>query len=467
MPIPAPFKVRLYIYGIDSEVLETRAEAWALFERYFDEIWEDYRLHVIRSVPAYAERMRNLPEGYALGIKEYARKLFCEPFDERWVEASRETVATEIENGRDMRTRAAQAHGLLTRFMTIVGRYHRFSGPKVARIIQTTTKILMIDMANAVALHNEQQVNQTKLRGQELEMSICQFERSAGRVRSTILGAASSLHETSSELASLAMEAADQTTTAISSASAAAEEVVSTASATEELAANCHQMFTHATEGAQFARRALGDADRANQSVASLSKAVDTVGSVVDLIAGIAAQTNLLALNATIEASRAGDAGKGFSVVASEVKSLASQTAKATSEIASNIGAIREETRLAVAEIVGIGKTINSVAALADTVAESIQEQRFAADEIAQSAARACNHAKVVSAAVESVGRAIQKAEGSAKVVLGYSDELSKRTNDLDEAVGILLTAGAAQVETEGFADLSKQDALSGQDSGR
>src|SRR3546814_9741217 len=69
-----------------------------------------------------------------------------------------------------------------------------------------------------------------------------------------------------------------------------------------------------------------------NGQVEGLAASAQKIGNVVSLIQDIAEQTNLLALNATIEAARAGEAGKGFAVVASEVKSLAMQTAKARSE---------------------------------------------------------------------------------------------------------------------------------------
>ncbi|WP_369292641.1 methyl-accepting chemotaxis protein [Bradyrhizobium yuanmingense] len=71
--------------------------------------------------------------------------------------------------------------------------------------------------------------------------------------------------------------------------------------------------------------------------MAGLAAAAERIGSVVQLIAAIAQQTNLLALNATIEAGRVGEAGKGFAIVAQEVKSLASQTAQATVEISGQI----------------------------------------------------------------------------------------------------------------------------------
>src|SRR6478752_4949104 len=97
-------------------------------------------------------------------------------------------------------------------------------------------------------------------------------------------------------------------------------------------------------------------------TIAALTKEVDRIGAVADMISEIAAKSNLLALNATIEAARAGDAGKGFAVVASEVKALAMQTSKATQEVSEQIGKIQEATRQSVEEITGTGAAITKLA---------------------------------------------------------------------------------------------------------
>jgi methyl-accepting chemotaxis protein len=81
-------------------------------------------------------------------------------------------------------------------------------------------------------------------------------------------------------------------------------------------------------------------------------------GHVVSLITNISEKTSLLTLNATMEAVRVGDAGKGFSVVASDVKNLANQTAKTTEEIDSQIGQIQAETPGAIMAIETISSTI-------------------------------------------------------------------------------------------------------------
>lgn len=90
---------------------------------------------------------------------------------------------------------------------------------------------------------------------------------------------------------------------------------------------------------------AVEEAARANDGVKVLDEAAQKIGEVVSLINEIASQINLLALNATIEAASAGEAGKGLAVVATEVKSLADQTARATEEISSQIDQIQDATR--------------------------------------------------------------------------------------------------------------------------
>jgi methyl-accepting chemotaxis protein len=264
-------------------------------------------------------------------------------------------------------------------------------------------------------------------RARNQEHLVAELDRFGKDVEASVAGLASiseQMRGAAAKLAGAADQASQRTSGAASSSHEASGNVRDIASAAEELASSVQEINRQVTQSQTIAERAVGETERTNTDIKALEEAATRIGDVVKLITAIAEQTNLLALNATIEAARAGEAGRGFAVVASEVKALAGQTAKATEEISAQIAGMQQATERSVAAIGTIQQTIREVGEITATIAAAVTEQGAATQEIARSAEIASKRTTETAAEVSRVGEATDDTHREANTVKGVAEDL-------------------------------------------
>jgi methyl-accepting chemotaxis protein len=266
-------------------------------------------------------------------------------------------------------------------------------------------------------------------------------------VSSQVASAASQLYSTSEQMATGAEEVAAQAGTV----AAASEEMAATST---EIAQNC----TMAAEGSKQANDSavtgaavvqetvlvMGRiAERVKESahtVENLGERSDQIGAIIGTIEDIADQTNLLALNAAIEAARAGEQGRGFAVVADEVRALAERTTKATREIGEMIKAIQNETKGAVAameegvsevekgtsEAAKSGQALQDILNQINSVSMQINQVATAAEEQTATTNEISNGMQQITSVVQETSNGAHESANAASQLTGLAEELQR-----------------------------------------
>ena len=266
-----------------------------------------------------------------------------------------------------------------------------------------------------------------------------QFESAVGEIVDTVSSASTELEASAGTLSATAERSQELTTMVASASEEASTNVQSVASATEELSSSVNEISRQVQESARMATDAVGQARATNERVGELTKAAARIGDVVELINTIAEQTNLLALNATIEAARAGEAGRGFAVVASEVKALAEQTSKATGEIGQQITGMQAATQESVSAIKEISSTIEKLSEISSNIAAAVEEQGAATQEISRNVQQAAHGTQQVSTNIIDVQRGASETGSASAQVLSAAQSLSGDSNRLKLEVGKFL----------------------------
>lgn len=300
--------------------------------------------------------------------------------------------------------------------------------------------LIMIKALQAKLLYGELEKKELVNEAKKAQYKLADdFDIRTADIIKSLAAAATEMQATAAQMTAASSNTAHASQIVASAAAEADSNVQTVAAATEELSASSLEISRQISSVAEKSNRASGEAVRTSEQVGELNTLADSIGEVIGAIKDIAEQTNLLALNATIEAARAGEAGKGFAVVADEVKKLATETAAKTIQIDERVGRIQAAIRGTVDAVGRIIADVQDIDHSTATVASAVEEQNAATSEIGRNVSEASTGTQEVARNIVDVQRNAEETGDAANNLNSAANELAEIAENLQMQVGNFL----------------------------